>query len=32
LTSGNAMGAGYGVAKAGVNALTALLAAEEEGA
>jgi NAD(P)-dependent dehydrogenase (short-subunit alcohol dehydrogenase family) len=30
LTSGNAMGAGYGVAKAGVNALTALLAAEEE--
>jgi NAD(P)-dependent dehydrogenase (short-subunit alcohol dehydrogenase family) len=31
LTSGNAMGAAYGVAKAGVNALTALLAAEEEG-
>jgi NAD(P)-dependent dehydrogenase (short-subunit alcohol dehydrogenase family) len=31
LTSGNAMGAGYGVAKAGLNALTALLAAEETG-
>lgn len=29
LTSGNAMGAAYGVAKAGLNALTALLAAEE---
>jgi NAD(P)-dependent dehydrogenase (short-subunit alcohol dehydrogenase family) len=30
LTTGNAMGAAYGVAKAGVNALTALLATEEE--
>lgn len=32
LTSGNAMGAGYAVAKAGVNALTALLAQGEDSA